>query len=129
MISRKEYEMLVCVSQMVQSKVHDLTRKGHCSRCGGCCPDMLPLSLLEIETIQAYISEHGIKPEAPKSEACPFLNALKECNIYEVRPLICRLFKCNRPEPPFKHTKLLERDARDVVNVRAMFFGKSELPV
>ena len=84
---------------------------------------MLPLSASEIETIRVYIAEHGIKPEARKGDACPFLNAERMCNIYEVRPLICRLFKCNRPKPPFKHTQLLAREAREVKNVRTTFFN------
>ena len=45
------------------------------------------------------------------------------CNIYEVRPLICRLFKCNWPKPPFKDTQLMAKEDREVMNVRVTFFN------
>lgn len=113
--------MLATLCAKVQGTVQDLTHKGHCTMCGGCCPNLLPLSVSEIETIRAYVAEHGIKPEA--GDACPFLNAERMCNVYEVRPLICRLFKCNRPKPPFKHTQLMAKEDREVMNVRTTFFN------
>ena len=113
--------MLASLCAKVQGTVHDLTHKGHCTMCGGCCPNLLPLSVSEIETIRSYVAEHGIKPKA--GDACPFLNAERMCNIYEVRPLICRLFKCNRPKPPFKHTQLMAKEDREVMNVRTTFFN------
>ena len=59
-----------------------------------------------------------------KDFTCPFLNLNKRCTIYEVRPLICKLFKCNRKAPPYKHMKLFEKEEMQLKDVRAVFFGK-----
>ena len=74
---------------------------GQCSRCGECCTPMLPLTLDEIKTIKEYIKEHNIKMENPVRGnnvyvRCPFYNIdEKKCNIYEVRPEVCKAYRCS----------------------------------
>jgi len=81
--------------------------KGSCSSCGNCCTELLPLTISEVKLIKAYVKEKGIKPYSEiffKYEGrestnlmCPFRDfETKKCRIYEVRPKICRLFKCNQ---------------------------------
>jgi Fe-S-cluster containining protein len=75
-----------------------------CSRCGSCCGLFIPVTKKEIKIIREYVKEKNIRPESRINGntielRCPFLN-LKEhkCNIYEVRPFVCRDFKCNRKD-------------------------------
>lgn len=82
---------------------------GECSGCGDCCTAILPVSKKELKRIVLYVKENGIKlvdhcaglpmNELPKDMQCPFLDLSRpdrKCNIYDVRPKICRLFKCNQ---------------------------------
>ena len=75
---------------------------GNCSRCGNCCAAMIPLTREEEETIRKYIQENKIEPEYFQDEkninlqCCFYDRKNKKCKIYDVRPNICRSFKCNR---------------------------------
>lgn len=88
-----------------KSGVYDLTENGKCTGCGNCCSNLLPMTDKEIEVIRKYIKKHHIKEHrhfAPLANpsldlTCPFLNGSKKtekCEIYEVRPHICREFIC-----------------------------------
>ena len=76
---------------------------GNCSRCGICCAAMIPLTREE-EIIRKYIQENKIEPEYFQDEknmnlqCCFYDRTNKKCKIYEVRPNICKSFKCNRKE-------------------------------
>lgn len=80
---------------------------GSCSNCGNCCTELLPLTNEEVKLIKAYVKEKHIKPysdiffryndKESTNLMCPFRDfEEKKCRIYEVRPKICRLFKCNQ---------------------------------
>lgn len=75
---------------------------GNCSRCGNCCSGMIPLTRKEEKQIRNYIKENQIAPEFFQNEnninlqCCFYDREKKECKIYDVRPSICRTFKCNR---------------------------------
>lgn len=79
----------------------DYTCNGECSRCGECCTPLLPLTLDEIKVIKDYIKEKDIKPVSVIRGnniyfRCPFYDPDKKCcNIYEVRPEVCRAFTCH----------------------------------
>lgn len=84
---------------------YDLTCNGECTQCGNCCSNLLPMTENEIKTIHNYIKKHHIKEHrhnypiaTPTMDVtCPFLDddKLKEkCEIYSVRPRICREFIC-----------------------------------
>lgn len=84
-------------------KVTDLTIGGKCHLgCGDCCTDMIPLTKNEANVIYHYVKSHDIKQERwlegnNLHHLCPFLNReTKACNIYEVRPQVCRNFICNK---------------------------------
>ena len=78
----------------------DYTVCGNCSNCGECCSDTLFLDDEEIKQIDDYLKEHKVSQHNTGKDnfICPFRNQLlKKCDIYEVRPYICRFFKCNIP--------------------------------
>lgn len=112
---------------------YDLTDNGKCTQCGNCCSNLLPMTAEEIETIRKYIKKHNIKEHRhilPLAEptldlTCPFLNDSKpseKCEIYEVRPRICREFICcpsGRKPLDIKYASKCRN-----VFVREEFFGK-----
>ena len=71
-----------------------------CKNCGQCCANVLLLSVSEIDKIKKYIQTNKIKPInrqtvlLPYQDVCPFLTQDKKCNIYEVRPAICKRYQC-----------------------------------
>lgn len=75
---------------------------GRCSRCGNCCAATIPLTRKEEKRIRKYILENKIEPEEFEIgdkinlQCCFYDRKNKLCKIYEVRPSICRSFKCNR---------------------------------
>lgn len=77
--------------------------KNHqCSRCGNCCTSLLPITRQEEKVIRNYIKRNDIKPEeyqldnSINLQCCFYDRKNKCCKIYEVRPKICRSFKCDR---------------------------------
>lgn len=86
--------------------VTDFTKNGKCSNCGGCCSATLPMSKKELKTIKDYVKKNKVKTHTHKNIVledivdltCPFRNEeQKKCEIYPVRPWICRKFICNNP--------------------------------
>lgn len=112
---------------------YDLTDNGKCTQCGACCSNLLPMTDSEIETIRKYIKNHNIKEHRhilPLAEqtldlTCPFLNDSKpneKCDIYEVRPRVCRYFIC---DPKKRHPVDVKYASKcRNVFVREEFFGK-----
>lgn len=85
----------------------DFTKYGQCSNCGQCCSDLLHLSKEEIKRIDDYLKDHKViqHNKGENNIICPFRNeAFKKCDIYEVRPEICKIFKCNKtPEEAYRN--------------------------
>ena len=84
--------------------VIDRTDAGKCSNCGKCCTDLIPISDGELERIVRYAKEHHLEEhrQAPFWQpnavdmTCPFRNQKTgKCDIYPVRPEICRSFICS----------------------------------
>lgn len=95
----------------------DNTINGACSNCGSCCGDLLPLSTQEIQKIKSFVNVTGIKDTKISSHTCPFRsNESMKCNIYQIRPWICRVFICN--------TKDFEKsdEPRKVFSMRSMIY-------
>lgn len=109
--------------------VYNFTDNGKCICCGNCCTALLPVTKEELKTIKRYIKRKHIKPEIHYGKVnidltCPFRNdAEKKCNVYEVRPAICRDFKCDKPQKMIEGTKeTYHYDSRfHVVNMREVF--------
>ncbi len=97
------------VSGLEARAVHDALQKvqtvtdmyhGDCYGCGECCSRFLPLSLSDILRIKQYVSTHDvpITKEATNTldMRCPFLTDDKTCAIYDVRPVICKSYRCDK---------------------------------
>lgn len=118
--------------------VYNFTHNGECVKCGSCCSNLLPLSASEIKDIKKYVKKHHIKEEkhfVPVSTStmfdftCPFLhNGDNEhvCVIYQVRPMVCRLFKCDQSREVIETNKRKLRGSRMIFDVRDTFFREKE---
>lgn len=77
---------------------------GNCSRCGECCAAALPITKGEEKKIREYIKANNIEPEFFQKgndinlQCCFYDRKNKLCKIYEVRPNICRTYKCDKPK-------------------------------
>ena len=98
--------------------IQNNTRKGKCQKCGECCSNILPLSNSEIKRLRAYITEHRI-PLRDHEPDCPLLSPEKRCTVYEVRPLICRVYRCNLKGLSYRDFQLMIKESRQTVNVMA----------
>ncbi len=61
--------------------------------CGECCGP-IRWSLAEEIVIRDYLEKKGLEYRRIKSlfDKCPYLTGDRKCEIYEVRPLICRAY-------------------------------------
>lgn len=102
------------------------------SKCGAeCCSLTLPLSQEEIDLIKSYIYENNIFANNYNKNqnaldptfynACPFLSTSLKCNIYSVRPEICRKFTCQHILKNFNHS------GKRIVNMLKEFFPEEKL--
>ena len=87
------------------------TDKG-CSQCGQCCERVLPLTTDEIRRIKSFLRKRTIIVLPPsivsplslnplENKFCPFRlrkNGVCTCQIYPVRPFICRYYNCRDGE-------------------------------
>ncbi len=97
-----------------------------CKGEGGCCGNFLPLSKGEINVIQRHVKAHPeLQPYAGTGMDCPFLNADKKdrCRIYEIRPAVCRGFRCCDKGPSPELAKKMIAKKMAPVNMRETFFG------
>lgn len=118
--------------------VTNFCKDGKCTECGNCCSRYLAMSNKEINTIRQYIKKHNIKQQKhaihiyaiPLMDAtCPFLDDTRpthKCLIYEVRPLICREFKCDTWYS-IDTTSPLFRSKLHPCDVTEIFFGKEQV--
>ena len=87
-----------------EDNIKDMTCNGNCSRCGNCCGLFIPFNDEDLPKIKKYVKQHNIKQENRlnimtgqfEARCCFYDKVNKKCNIYEVRPYVCRDFICNR---------------------------------
>ncbi|MBP5460739.1 MAG: YkgJ family cysteine cluster protein [Lachnospiraceae bacterium] len=116
----------------MKAGVWDYTEDGKCSQCGSCCSDFLPVGKHELKRIRDYVKKHEIKqrrhcaPFVQKIEidmVCPFRNSDdKRCEIYPVRPAICRDFRCDKPQKGIWADRAKYESQFSVVSMRETFF-------
>lgn len=99
-----------------------------CNRCGKCCANILLLSNDEIIKIKEYIEQNNISVINRNSvflkesvNICPFLNNESKCNIYPVRPSICKSFNCNP-----KLSSVMNYDGVKAINMLLTFGGENQ---
>ena len=89
-----------------EKEVVDNTQNGECIRCGECCGLFVPFTEKELKTIKKYVKQNKILPtdrinkyNGSMEGRCCFYNiAERKCNIYPVRPKVCRDFMCNHKD-------------------------------
>ena len=97
--------------------------EGTCSGCGGCCAESVHLFYSEFIRIIKYLKENGglentlerveefYNNEWLKPQGCVFLKEDKTCEIYSVRPLVCRLFGHKSKAKHYKdYKKILKKN-------------------
>lgn len=105
------------VIDSMESGVYNFCKDGKCIGCGECCSALLPISEKELRVIKRYVKKKKLKPHRHMAVAsvaldmtCPFLDSTKsseKCDIYSVRPKICREFICCQPPSKVKANKEL----------------------
>lgn len=108
-------------------EVTDFTVCGKCSHCGQCCSNFLPLTESEKTRLQNLVKNKDVEVQHKSYNntfimMCPFLIMNNEtnktyCSIYNDRPLICRLFKCNETRPKIPPIKMQITDMwKDIIH-------------
>lgn len=95
-------------SRSIMASAADVTDirsvRGCCDGCGECCGRVLPLSAFDIARLKAYVERNRIEtsPDAwidgdglTVNMMCPFLDEERMCKVYEARPEICRVYRCD----------------------------------
>ncbi len=109
--------------------------EGHCSGCGECCSDLLPLTDAELRTLKDYAQRHRLREhrKAPFFDrgavdfTCPFRNeAERKCEVYSVRPQICRAFICSKDLRSAEEDRDLISQHRSSRSLRWEIFGNDE---
>ena len=97
-------------------EVTDNTCNNECSRCGECCGLFIPFTRKELKKIQKYVKDKNIKPvmnrikdNSFEARCCFYDTENKKCNIYDVRPYVCRNFMCNHKDWKERRDKYEER--------------------
>ena len=113
---------------------------GNCSKCGNCCAAMIPITRQEEKRIKRYIKDKEIKPEPfqignnMNLQCCFYDRENKKCKIYEVRPNICRSFKCNKKESELNKEReenhkraywnnITDDKERNITDMRLLFYN------
>lgn len=85
----------------------DLSKNGKCKNCIGCCGIDIPLTFEEMLFLKNKLNQNPILKEKLIKEYtkergniiayCPFVDLnKKKCSIYSERPLICKIYHCNK---------------------------------
>lgn len=126
--------MISTIEQMLNDMkdgVYDFTKDGKCSQCGQCCGRYLPISEKELKEIKRYVKKHRIKPQRhlmPSVEptldlTCPLRNdSERKCMAYNVRPAICKFFRCDNSRKDIQATKREFHAKYRVVDMRKEIF-------
>lgn len=98
--------MLINKDEAKPGVIKDMTCNGECSRCGSCCGLFIPFTEKELKDIKEYVSKHNILPTNNRitsqnqliARCCFYDEKEHKCNIYPVRPFVCRDFMCNHKD-------------------------------
>ncbi|WP_372365849.1 YkgJ family cysteine cluster protein [Candidatus Uabimicrobium sp. HlEnr_7] len=96
---------LTAIYEKIENQVDNLKKKTCVScivNCGECCKRFEPyISVLEAVPLAKYLRNHpekhklykrNVEQNKVKWNACPFYDNETHCTVYDIRPLICRLF-------------------------------------
>lgn len=106
-----ECNQLVILTRQDKRKVANCSTKGSCSKCMQCCTDFIPLTQEDIRRIKKYMSTHNVDRNICTDEhgnymiLCPFLSE-SGCQIYDMRPEVCRGFCCWHNQDDINRNKI-----------------------
>lgn len=101
------------------NQLYQTIPSGRCDSCGACCYDNVPLSAGEFLALVSYLKAQGQLDAAVEKVArwyiyqfetvqpCVFLGEDKRCEVYAVRPLVCRLFGHQTSEEQARRVKIV----------------------
>lgn len=106
---------------------------GKCICCGECCSDLLPVTDQEVMRLKQYVKKHHLKEHRHnvlnglRDGTCPFLNGeTHRCDVYAVRPEICRSFICSKTLAEADRDRELLSQIREPKSMRYEIFGNDE---
>lgn len=118
------------------NNIYKTLPKGQCTGCGNCCMESVGINLIEFLNIFNYLQD---KEELRKKslnkiidyyfmefmekKSCPFKDENNRCEIYEVRPLNCRLFGHWKKEDYNKNLKDITQKNKQYQNIMKVKYG------
>ena len=118
------------------NNIYDTLPKGKCTGCGSCCMESVGINLIEFLNIFNYLQgkdELRKKSldkimdyyfmEFMEKKSCPFKDENNRCEIYEVRPLNCRLFGHWKKEDYNKNLKDITEKNQQYKNIMKGKYG------
>lgn len=112
------------------NNIYDTLPKGKCTGCGNCCMESVGINLIEFLNIFNYLENKDelrkkslekimdyYFMEFMEKKSCPFKDENNRCEIYEVRPLNCRLFGHWKKEDYNKNLKDITEKNRQYKNI------------
>lgn len=97
--------MLINKNEAKPGTINDMTCNGECSKCGSCCGLFIPFTDEELQLIKDYVKVNNIKPinriinnNQLIAQCCFYDSENHKCNIYPVRPYVCKDFMCNHKD-------------------------------
>ena len=118
------------------NNIYDTLPKGECTGCGSCCMESVGINLIEFLNIFNYLrDEDELRKksldritdyyfmEFMEKKSCPFKDENNRCEIYEVRPLNCRLFGHWKKEDYNKNLKDITEKNKQYKNIMKGKYG------
>ncbi|MCC3869127.1 YkgJ family cysteine cluster protein [Terrisporobacter mayombei] len=118
------------------NNIYDTLPKGECTGCGNCCMESVGINLIEFLNIFNYLQDKDelrkksldsiidyYFMEFMEKKSCPFKDENNRCEIYEVRPLNCRLFGHWKKEDYNKNLKDVTDKNKQYKNIMKIKYG------
>ncbi|MEW9077912.1 YkgJ family cysteine cluster protein [Terrisporobacter glycolicus] len=118
------------------NNIYDTLPKGECTGCGNCCMESVGINLIEFLNIFNYLQDKDELRrksldriinyyflEFMEKKSCPFKDKNNRCEIYEVRPLNCRLFGHWKKEDYNKNLKDVTEKNKQYKNIMKVKYG------
>ncbi|WP_419725828.1 YkgJ family cysteine cluster protein [Terrisporobacter petrolearius] len=118
------------------NNIYDTLPKGECTGCGNCCMESVGINLIEFLNIFNYLQDKNELRkksldkiidyyflEFMEKKSCPFKDENNRCEIYEVRPLNCRLFGHWKKEDYNKNLKDVTDKNKQYKNIMKVKYG------
>ena len=118
------------------NNIYETLPKGQCTGCGSCCMESVGINLIEFLNIYNYLQDKDelrkksldrimdyYFMEFMEKKSCPFKDENNRCEIYEVRPLNCRLFGHWKKEDYNKNLKDITEKNQQYKNVMKVKYG------